>query len=294
MSSTSGIGELKDKTLYRNAAGEVDEDLRFLVQDVKEKYGNVAIVDARFTPTFGANNIINGPGGNISISGVNASLIPSSGGVPSAIYVLEAEPPDPKEASRPVIDGNRSAMIYGDPLFVGFEGNGENFFINGQIGKSYDLLSDKGLQVNGTFVRSGGTVTYLGDVGVDIRRNKIQYFVNGDPPTINGRNLNPGETIKMTNDSVSWDGYTMIVTTKEYVFKISKHRLEVTTTAGGVFKDGVMPHGLLGQTADEDTNVRRANDYQGSGAIDGNYADYEVSSIFSTNDKFSRFGHKAA
>ena len=292
MSSTSGVGEHNDKTLYKNPAGEVDEDLRFLVQDVRGRYGDLAIVDARFAPTFGASNISSGSNGNITITGANASVIPSSTAAPRGIYVIEAEPPDPKEASRPVIDANRSAMIYGDPAFVGFEGNGEVFFVSGQHGKKYNLLSDRDVQVNGTFINSPGTVTYLGDVGVTVRRNKIEYHVNGAPPTINDRNLNPGETVKMTKDSVSWDGNTLVITTKEYVFKISKHRLEVTTTAGGVFKDGVMPHGLLGQTADEDTNVRRAHDYQGSGAIDGSYTDYEVPDLFSTANKFNRFAYK--
>ena len=295
----SEISHLHDlKIMTKNGTQEADEDLKFLLKDHFASRGNsIAYVDARFanSPDISSNvQALNNP----SVNEENLGLIMPDKGTPRAMYVIEGIQPDPMEAERPVIAANEVGSVYGDPYFSGFEGNGEGFLVSGEQGEIYNIFSDKEVQINGQFVDGGGPVTVLGNVGAKIRRNKIQYFVNGTPPMVNSREIKHDQTIRMGRDTAHWDAKKnlMTITTKEYVFKMTPGKVEVSINDQGVFKDGIMPHGFLGQTADADDEPKRITatnteeTYQGVGAYPGTYKDYAVSDFFNTDDKFSSFG----
>ena len=81
----------------------------------------------------------------------------------------------------------------------------------------------------------------------------------------------------------------LTVTTNEYEIKVSQYTIEVKTGANGVFTDGVMPHGLLGQTADENDIAQHGTGNNGEGAIEGVYTDYKVADLFSDDFKFNKY-----
>lgn len=200
---------------------------------------------------------------------------------------------DPDCTSKPIIHANRKGKVYGDPIFEGFEGKGEYFNIRGKANRTYNLLSDKDIQVNSKFISAGGKETNLGDIGIKIRQHRIHFKDDSGTPSVNGVELAPGSIIVLDKgETIIWDGYNLRVITKEYRFKVSNNKLEVKTGSKGVFSDGVMPHGLLGQTADLDGIPRINYDtFQGEGVIDGTYHDYEVSDLFANNFRFNRNIH---
>ena len=200
-----------------------------------------------------------------------------------------------------------TGSVTGDPFFKHMQ-TGEVYevrgFADGEDGDGddiYNIYSDLGLQVNAKFSKSrvNPRETIMSEIGVVLNGDRIHFDINGGLPTINGQALQKGESRVLSGGlvSLSEDGKQLTLAHKEGVFTfdinqdshIDISRLE--TSAELVASDGVMPHGLFGQTANPMSANRRAlpGATQGQAIIEGNVMDYEVPDIFSTTDRFSRY-----
>lgn len=206
-----------------------------------------------------------------------------------------------------------NGSIWGDPHFVGFKGN--KYDVMGQPDHFYNLLSDSNVQYNAKFVPWKGNekATVVGEAGIQVGNAEsglthVSFSLNGEA-LVDGVKLNDGESRvfqtglrdmegNFITGSAKLNGKDLIVNTGEYVITLMAkpdgyidHKLQVTKL--GVQSDGVLPHGLLGQTGRPDYSKgdgKQGEGAQGEGAIDGVYTDYEVGSLFDSQFKFNQFG----
>ncbi|WP_020558680.1 hypothetical protein [Thiofilum flexile] len=194
-----------------------------------------------------------------------------------------------------VVPVNNGSQVWGDPHFKGAEG--ETYNIRGDDGKIYNLLSDKGIQLNSTF-----KTNLMQDYGLTIGNDKIAFDKTGKL-MINGKEEKDGTYL---NGAITKKGNSVKVKAGEYdlTFIAQKARggyLDVKFASSNVAADGVMPHGLWGQTADGDGKKRTSSGLEGSGVLerldgtlakkgDKTYQLYEVTNIFDVNfANFNRF-----
>lgn len=191
--------------------------------------------------------------------------------------------------SQPVA-ANETGKIWGDPHFVG--GDGGKYDVQGQAGKTYNLLSDRGLQFNGTFGAWGnGGATVVKDTSINVAgpygQSQVKFGGDGKA-SVNGQQLQDGQTVRLADGgTATLKGNKLTVKTAEGYEIVQENKggyinADVKTGANGVAADGVMPHGLLGQTFDADNKARNGKTgagAQGEGAIDGNVRDYEVNGL---------------
>lgn len=203
-------------------------------------------------------------------------------------WILNPPPPPP------VVAANETGTITGDPHFKG--GDGGKYDVQGQAGKTYNLLSDSGLQFNGRFdAWGGGGATVVGETGLTVAgpygQSQVNFSKDGTA-TVNGRELQDGQTVPLADGGTATkQGNKLIIKTAEgYEITQSTHgsrhgnyiNTEVKTGSHGVATDGVLPGGLLGQTFDPDSAARngaKGAGAQGEGAINGHVTDYEVDSL---------------
>lgn len=190
----------------------------------------------------------------------------------------ESHPKLPEEIVSPPptpIKVKPGASIKGDPHFIGAEGG--KYDVQGEIGKTYNLLSDQGVQVNGTFGEWNvdGQGTIIKAVGITHGKNFIQIGlegaleINGKPVTKDGSHLS-GAITKAANDIIFKGGEYELLITDDQVQ--GHHYLNIEFQSANVVADGVLPHGLWGQTADGDGKARdgdKGHYAQGGGAIEG-------------------------
>jgi hypothetical protein len=177
------------------------------------------------------------------------------------------------DGSGNVVPVAADAQIYGDPHFVGAE-SGE-YDIQGKPDTTYNILSDKGIQVNATFHQwddAGSTV--MGAMGITLANkdggvDQIKIGKNG-ALTINGKAYKDDGAY--LDGKVVKEGDNITITDEAYTLNVlAGAHLDIGFSADNVATDGIMPHGLWGQTADGD-GVRRDGDKgpgaQGGGAIE--------------------------
>lgn len=201
--------------------------------------------------------------------------------------------------------------IWGDPHFE--DPDGGKFDVQGQAGKTYNLLSDKNFQMNGRFDKwGGGGATVVGEVGISAGGDKVTVQADGDV-MVNGRQLKDGEKVALANGgSVEKNGDKATVKIGEYEVKFDAEKspngdyLNMDVITKNANADGVKPHGLLGQTFDGDGKARNGDmgsGAQGGGAIETlantvtqkgdkhTVSMYEVRDLHDTNfHGFNRFG----
>ena len=174
--------------------------------------------------------------------------------------------------------------------------------MQGQAGKTYNILSDKDVQVNAKFQKYGAATT-MGEIGVTMGQNQVQIDKAGKV-TINGEAMEGNSAL---DGAVTKSGKSVTVNSGEYQIKATSAGgyLNASFKSDNVAADGVMPHGLWGQTADGDGKARngdRGANAQGGGAIEGldgqitkkgdktTVQQYEVNGIFDTGfANFNRF-----
>ena len=200
------------------------------------------------------------------------------------------EPPEPPEIvpprEWPVVAKDETAKVWGDPHFVGADGG--KFDVQGEAGKTYNLLSDSGLKLYGTFDGWGNGITVVGSTGLTVNgaggESKVLFNAKKDKVSVDGKELQKGKSVVLADGgTVTRKGKDVIATTAEG-YRIVQHDqgkhidAEVTSGKRGVH-NGQMPTGLMGVTFDADKARRdgkKGKGAQGEGAIDGVVDDYEV------------------
>ena len=215
-------------------------------------------------------------------------------------------------SSEPVA-ANETGKIWGDPHFVG--GDGGKFDVQGEAGKTYNLLSDKGLQVNGRFDKFGNNdgITVVGQTGIKVngaggKTSEVGFSKDGTA-TINGQKMKEGQAYNLADGGTGTLAGKKLTTTTGEGYTIEQDAvgsgdhsyINMTAKTGKNGVDhGQMPGGLLGQTFDADSiarNGKTGSGAQGEGAIEGRVQDYEKNGLFDSrnsrldNQNLGRWGH---
>ncbi|MEL7082799.1 MAG: VWD domain-containing protein, partial [Pseudomonadota bacterium] len=167
---------------------------------------------------------------------------------------------DDDALSDEVISG--SGRIWGDPHFIGADGG--KYDVQGEAGKTYNLLSDQNFQMNGTFEawRSPGA-TVVGEVGINTGADQIEVNKDGTV-MVNGQELEKGDRVEL-NDGGYVDYGDEGVTVESGEWKVdfqfagNGSHLNMDVHTENALADGVRPHGLLGQTFDGDGEARNGD-----------------------------------
>lgn len=207
-----------------------------------------------------------------------------------------------------------TGRIWGDPHFIGQDG--DKYDVQGEAGKTYNLLSDKNFQMNGRFDAFGGDgATAVGALGISAGSDQIDVSKDGTV-MVNGRELKEGDEVDLANGgSVKYGDGKVTVKSGEWTTDVSfqdtgdKAHLNVDVRTDNAVADGVKPHGLLGQTFDADSDARMGDEgsgAQGGGAIEGSNGNvsakgdkksielYEVDDLHDRNfESFNQFFDKA-
>ena len=208
-----------------------------------------------------------------------------------------------------------TGRIWGDPHFIGQDGG--KYDVQGEAGKTYNLLSDQDFQMNGRFdqYKNKDGLTVVGAVGISAGSDQVSVEKDGTV-MVNGEELKAGETAELANGgSVSYaaNGKSVSVDSGEWETDIefrnkgngSTAHLNIDVATENAIADGVKPHGLLGQTFDADDDARngdKGKGTQGGGAIEGldgeitdrgdrsTVQEYEVSGLYDRNfESFNQF-----
>ncbi len=203
-----------------------------------------------------------------------------------------------------------TGRIWGDPHFIGQDG--DKYDVQGEAGKSYNLLSDKNFQMNGKFEKFGNDgATVVGKMGIAAGSDQIDVAKDG-AVSVNGKALKEGDTVALANGgSVKYGDGKVSIDSGEWKTDVAfqgsgdNAYLNIDVKTENAIADGVKPHGLLGQTFDADSDVRKGDEgsgAQGGGAIEGsngNITDkgdkssvglYEVEDIHDRNfETFNQF-----
>ncbi|MBD9355883.1 hypothetical protein [Methylomonas albis] len=202
--------------------------------------------------------------------------------------------------------GDNGGGVWGDPHYIDLTNPSKNplerdFDVMGQAGKVFNILSDKQIQVNNLYKSSNVSgATMVGAVGIKLlddfgEIHQIQYSTNS-APMLDGKMVKESEiktvTMQGKKATVAYDAHVLKIETPEYKLKFTAQtddsldeRIQIQPS--GVLTDNVPPHGLLGQTADGDSNIRHGktgDGAQGEGAIDYSYQKYQVVDLFSDPD----------
>ncbi|MGL4728534.1 MAG: hypothetical protein ACRCWO_07240 [Bosea sp. (in: a-proteobacteria)] len=195
----------------------------------------------------------------------------------------------------PEHDVSGNGQGWGDPHFVGADG--EKYDVQGEAGKTYNLLSDRGFQVNADFSTYAGNMNVMTKLGVTAKGNQIEIGTNA-ALTINGQTYEQDGAY--LDGMVTRNGGKVTVKTDEYTVAASGGSyLDVTFSGQNVQRDGVMPTGIWGVTLDGDGKPRlsggaygtEGGSMQGGGVLekaDGSisdkddvstYKEYEVTNL---------------
>jgi hypothetical protein len=178
-----------------------------------------------------------------------------------------AEPPieHPQTPYYPIIAEHQKGGIWGDPHVLNPDDHvaknmGEKTFDSHDAG-SFNILSDKNVQLDADFIKRRGTVTEVGDVrlalGDAVMTIEDKYNVH-----LNGQKLeHDGEYMIDDQNKIIKAGKKYDVQTPEYnmTFDVIDGfddqtflGMWVHTGKEGVYNDGVMPTGMLGDLFDAD------------------------------------------
>jgi hypothetical protein len=191
----------------------------------------------------------------------------------------DSHPSKPPEDCKPIKVAGGS--IEGDPHFVGADGS--HYDVQGQAGKTYNLLSDKGVQVNGQFDAYGaGGATTIGKLGITAGNSQIEIGKDGSL-SVDGDKMAGNGTF--AGGAVTKTGNTFNVNVGEYNIKVAATGgyLNVNFASDNAGADGVTPDGLWGVTADGNTTAVTGD--KGAGAQGGGVLETAEGQISAAGDK---------
>lgn len=183
-----------------------------------------------------------------------------------------------------------------------------DFDVKGEVGKTYSIISDRNIQFNATFAAGDPTIgTIMGQMGIKLREDdgtehRFEFDALTGVAKYNDTQMTAGQkqtlTINGQQATVEFKDGKLFVETPEYSIELMQSPdgnhgdQKIRIKNGGVLTDWVNPHGLLGQTADGDQNIRKGTGINGEGAIDWNYKKYEIQGgLFGDPDsQINRYG----
>ncbi|MEB3286984.1 MAG: hypothetical protein VKJ04_05730 [Vampirovibrionales bacterium] len=196
----------------------------------------------------------------------------------------------------PPVAANERAKIWGDPHVIVADDKTETFesYNFSQVGL-YNVVKDQGVTVNTNLYQPNnqGNVSMADQYGFTLGNGRtIKVDKNFNVEVGDGQGgviaMEDGLTMDLGNgNSVSLNGSQLNVVTPEYDFKVTPDSwqnakyldLEMHSKSGGVFSDGVMPSGLLGETFDEDDIIEREPKLDVSAYVVGNLFDSNLTAI---------------
>lgn len=179
----------------------------------------------------------------------------------------DSKPTVPAKPLQPVVkeDPVKMPVLSGKGTIQGNSfksGDGETYTLDLKPGQNYNLLSDKGVGLNGRYAVLGADDTNPGELGL----SHVALQINGSTVTfdndgyleVNGKKFSKtndlGGAIKRnTNGSYTID-------TAEYDFTLAKDSqrgVRVSLTGHNVLRDGVAPAGLWGSSFDGEVETSR-------------------------------------
>jgi len=212
-----------------------------------------------------------------------------------------------------IIDANEYGYMTGDPHFRG--GDGELYTIKGITGKVYSIVKDKGLEYDAKFEavncwgNTGATGSAVKVASTCGKFSSIVYYdKNGCAKLVSiadGHSteitIQRGKSYQLADGGCVKFGQAygggcdgsqleerLIIKTKEGYTLTQVARADgyidsnFETGCKGVFTDGVMPSGLLGDTFDKDPAKRVATNDQGGGILNGTLCSYTLGSDLKT------------
>ncbi len=191
--------------------------------------------------------------------------------------------------TRPAIAAREHTQIKAHSL-TGADG-GQVIF-HGRAGRTYNVLNDKGLQINARYKMNPGTGTHIGQVGYlaagrgGYSRVLIATQSNQQLRVqTNGRRLAPGQSTRLADGGTlhlgrsgrhayirSQEGYRTAITIQGNGLQ-SSLKLRISASSFGVKQDEIAPKGLLGNTFDRGSQAIQQ--------IAGSALDYETAGLFS-------------
>lgn len=224
--------------------------------------------------------------------------------------------PPPPHCPEPEKVEVTQGRIWGDPHFVGADGG--KYDVQGEAGKTYNILSDIGIQFNATFKewRNPGT-TVVDSVGISTGQHEIQIAKDGTVTIDGGMVIDPWKDGSYLHGLVEVKDGKVTVNAGEYSIEFSDFKTahggwinNIEIRSENANSDGVLPSGLWGATVDGDGEARhgdRGKGTQGGGAIEGLDGEitekgdkttvklYEVGGLFDTEfDNFNVYSAPVA
>lgn len=208
------------------------------------------------------------------------------------------------------MSGTCCSGVCGDPIFFGLDNVVYHF--QGEVNRTFALISDKTVQVNSKFVPSWHVKmnTVLGDTCIRWCDEAVKVNVNGSleaspgaivhnaPFTKNvseiGLTIEPGNHIQVYTQEKSM---LMVITPGGWVFTVAKKNGRLDIDSVKYFGHDGTAQGVLGQTLNPkvDRTEHECNDSeQGGCEVVGSFKDYEVDGdVCSTNWKYSMFSKES-
>lgn len=208
------------------------------------------------------------------------------------------------------------AVGAGDPHFTGLQG--EHFDVMGEPNKWFNILSDTNMQLNALFVQgceSKPNVTAMGSIGMLVGGHRLHFDITCNATLDDSISLLEVGSVTPIGENGEF-GYVhhihpqvYFIDTPTYAIRLNPFIIDPSYQKVGMpfygkdcikgyfnlnvhAKDGANPtaHGILGQTHvhSHESNLIGSH-FQGEGEIEGVYTDYEVSSMYATDDKFNRY-----
>jgi hypothetical protein len=205
---------------------------------------------------LGIGNTLGNNSGNQWNQEGNPGVLPFRPDRPSGLSDLNGNAPGGLPGLPGPVAANQQTRAYGDPHIDGPDGEKFDFNDHG----IYNLLQDRGLNINGEMGPAAGEKSVITNVGMNVGGSQVQMLPNGSM-VINGRpvQLENGQTLQLPDGSkISKKGNDITIQTSEYDVKLTSRAkgqyfdVAVKSKQQGVLADGVVPSGILGETFDAD------------------------------------------
>jgi hypothetical protein len=185
----------------------------------------------------------------------------------------------PAEETPTPVAANESSGYWDDPHVTDADHPDQNdkYAINFSVtgAGTYNLLKDKNIALSAEHKKyDNWAIEVTNQIDLALGTSNVVFNAYGDP-TLDGVKIEKGQIMKLSDgSSVNWDGTKLSVTNANYgeynldinlqdwgAINTDGSRIKylntyVNSTDKGVFSDGILPTGILGEGFDADKDVR--------------------------------------